>query len=115
MNIRTILIFLLCTAKTLTGFAQGEPIGQWRSHLPYNRGVSLATDGQTLFVASKYSFFTYHIATEEITTYAKSNGMSDIEMAYIAHDGITQMTVLAYVNSNIDLFKDNNFLQHSRP
>lgn len=109
MNIRTILIFLLCTAKTLTGFAQGEPIGQWRSHLPYNRGVSLATDGQTLFVASKYSFFTYHIATEEITTYAKSNGMSDIEMAYIAHDGITQMTVLAYVNSNIDLFKDNTF------
>ena len=68
MNIRTILISLFCITEALTSFAQGEPIGQWRSHLPYNRGVSLASDGQTLYVAGKYSFFTYHITTEEITT-----------------------------------------------
>lgn len=109
MNIRILLIALLSFAIAINGFAQGEPIGQWRSHLPYNRGVSLASDGQTIFVACRYSFFTYHLPTEEIITYAKSNGMSDVEMAYIAHDDITQMTVMAYVNSNIDLFKDNTF------
>jgi ligand-binding sensor domain-containing protein len=109
MNIRILLIAFISFALVLNGFAQGEPIGQWRSHMPYNRGVSLASDGQTIFVACRYGFFTYHLLSEEINTYAKSNGMSDVEMAYIAHDNITNMTVMAYVNSNIDLFKDNTF------
>lgn len=102
-----LIIFCFCIAKD--GFAQGQPIGQWRSHLPYNSAVSIATDGSKLFVASKISFFIYDLLQNETTTYSKANGMSDLDLSYIAHDNATEMTVLAYTNSNIDLYKDNNF------
>jgi streptogramin lyase len=105
---RLILIFC-CIVSSPSAFAQGEAIGQWRSHLPYNNVVSAATDGNKLFVAGKSSFFSYDISKDEIQTYSKVNGMSDIELSYIAYDNVTQMAVLAYTNSNIDLFKDETF------
>jgi len=104
-----VLVFLISVHFTQKSFAQGQAIGQWKSHLPYNRAVSIATTGSKLFVACNTSFFTHDLINNETTTYSKVNGMSDVELSYIAHDLATEMTVLAYANSNIDLFKDNNF------
>jgi ligand-binding sensor domain-containing protein len=101
-----ILGVLLLNIKLI---AQNKPIGQWRSHLPYNKAISIATNGNKIFVAGQSSFFTYNILEKEISTYAKENGMSDVEMTYIAHDPVTEITILAYTNSNIDLFKDETF------
>lgn len=100
------IFFVSCTSRS---FAQGQPIGQWRSLLPYNKVVCAATDGGKLFAAGKYSFFTYDLLKNETSVYSKVNGMSDIELAYIAHDATTETTVLGYTNSNIDLFKNETF------
>lgn len=89
--------------------AQNQAIGQWRAHLPYNKVVSAATNGSKIFAASTSSFFSYDILADEISTYSKVNGMSDVELSYIAHDDVTDMTILAYTNSNIDLFKNEAF------
>jgi ligand-binding sensor domain-containing protein len=107
LKILSVLLYIALVTLKATG--QDKPIGQWRSHLPYNKVVSLATNGNKLFVAGKSSFFTYDILANEISTYAKENGMADVELNYIAHDIVTNMTVLAYTNSNIDLFKDETF------
>lgn len=110
MNAYTRLILIFCSIiSSVNALAQGEAIGQWRSHLPYNNVVSAATDGNKLFVAGKSSLFTYDISKDEIQTYSKVNGMADIELSYVAYDNVTQMAVLAYTNSNIDLFKDETF------
>ena len=89
--------------------AQGLPIGSWRSHYPYNVSQSIATDGQTIFSAAGLGFLTYDVATGEMETYSKVNGMGDVNTVYTAHDVSTGTTVIAYENSNIDLFRGGSF------
>jgi ligand-binding sensor domain-containing protein len=89
--------------------AQDMAIGQWQSHLPYNTAVSIATDGARIYVATKYGFYIHSIAGNETTPYSKVNGMSDLGMSKIAYDEYTGTVILAYENSNIDLFKDGVF------
>lgn len=99
----------ICLLSAVAVHAQDRPIGSWRSHFPYNSAVSAATDGVTLYVATELSFFTYNTASGEIATYSKVDHMSDVQMSYIAHDIASGTTILAYSNSNIDLFTDNGF------
>ena len=106
---RNFIVLLLILLQVIDAQAQDRPIGQWRSHMPYKTAVSIATDGITVYVATKNSFYTYGIADEELTTYSKVSGMSDVGMAKIGHDRLTGTTILAYSNSNIDLFKDGSF------
>ncbi|MCB0698541.1 MAG: T9SS type A sorting domain-containing protein [Chitinophagales bacterium] len=104
-----LLIAIFSLAIATTAKSQDRPIGQWRSHLPYGTAVSVATDGVKLYVATRYSFYTYNLANEEVTGYSKVSGMSDVGMSKIAYDNQTGFTILAYSNSNIDLFKDETF------
>ncbi|MCC6186175.1 MAG: T9SS type A sorting domain-containing protein [Chitinophagaceae bacterium] len=100
---------ILAVATSLNTWGQEKAIGQWQSYLPYNKAQSVASNGSVLYVACESSFFTYDLLNKETTTYAKENGMADIELSYIAHDNLSEYTVLAYTNSNIDLFKDQTF------
>ncbi len=103
----SLLSFSLLTTTSL--LAQDRPIGYWRSHLPYNEAICVATDGVTAFVATPQSFYTNNTAAKEITPYSKVEGMSDVGMSYVAYDTITQTVVIGYSNSNIDLFKEGSF------
>ena len=107
-HLLSLLSFSLLSAASLS--AQDRVIGQWRSHLPYNKAISVASDGVTAFVATPESFYTYNLASKEITPYSKVEGMSDVGMSYIGYDNSTQTVILAYANSNIDLFKDGSFI-----
>lgn len=89
--------------------AQDMPIGQWQSHLPYNTAVSIASDGNRVYVATQHSFYVHAIGYEETTPFSKVTGMSDIGMSKIAYDGVTATVILAYQNSNIDLYRDGLF------
>ncbi len=109
MRIFKALSLFIAVCTPLLVFSQNRPIGYWRSHLPYNSSVGVATDGITLYVATKQSFYTYNLATEELTPYSKVEGMSDVGMACIGYDTISQTAVLAYANGNIDLFTDGSF------
>lgn len=103
-SIFIILLFIACGAV-----AQQVPIGQWQSHLPYNSAVSIATDGSMMYVATRHSFYTLSVAEDETTPYSKVSGMSDVGMSKIGYDDVTGTVILAYENSNIDLYRDGNF------
>ena len=110
MNIQGLLSLILASVSCSAGaFAQGQPIGSWRAHMPYVEAISVATDGVTLFTATKQSFFTYNASQSEITPYSKVEGMADVGMAYVGYDPTTDFAILAYSNGNIDLFKDGTF------
>src|SRR5690606_28673098 len=108
ISLRSVFLFI----GFLTGFSafsQDRPIGYWRAHTPYTHLTGMATDGVTLYVATVESFFTYNAAQNELTAYSKVDGMADMEMSAIAYDAATDITVLAYKNTNIDLFIDGTF------
>jgi hypothetical protein len=83
----------------------------WQSHLPYNTGLGIATDGNTLYTICNQGFFTYNNVNnwEGPIPYSKSEGMSDIGMQSVGYDALTGTVVLVYSNGNIDLFKDGEF------
>jgi len=109
MNIYRRLLLSTTILSAFTAHAQDKPIGYWQSHLPYNTAVSVATDGNILYTACQQSFFTYNEATGETIPYSKVEGMSDVGMRYVAYDAGTSTAILAYQNSNIDLFQNNTF------
>lgn len=89
--------------------AQDRPIGYWRSHLPYNSGIGIATDGSNLFTITTQSFFTYKGINNNggPTAYSKVDGMSGVGMKCVGYDATTSTTVLVYEDGNIDLFKED--------
>lgn len=109
MNIYRPLILSVSILSATFCRAQDKPIGYWEAHMPYNTAISVATDGNILYTACNQSFFTYNEATGETVPYSKVEGMSDVGMAYVAYDVATSTAVLAYQNSNIDLFQNNTF------
>lgn len=108
MKIR-ILFFLLGLSLASQHYAQDRAIGHWRAHVYYNNALGVATDGVTLYAISDESFYTYNPAQGELKGYSKADGMSDVKMSCIAYDPVTDMVVLAYRNTNIDLFIHETF------
>ncbi len=102
-----LLIALLCCAFITN--AQEKPIGYWRSILPYNTSLGVATDGSNLFNICTQAFFVLNSKNYETISYSKVNGMSDIGMQAVSYDPLTKTVILVYSNGNIDLFKDNTF------
>jgi len=94
-------------------FAQttgGPAVGQWRSYLPYSEVNGIATDGTVFYCSTSSGFFTYNRTDGTLTGYSKETGMHDVELSGVAYDNLTGQAVLAYTNSNIDVFKDGSFV-----
>lgn len=108
LRIRLFLLIIL-SGLHYTAFTQGQPVGSWRSHLPYNSCLGVASDGKTLFINSALSFYTLDISTNEPQGYSKVTGMADQGMACIGYDTLTNTAILSYSNSNIDLFNEGVF------
>jgi ligand-binding sensor domain-containing protein len=108
-GLRILIIYVLTLVFIPGAQAQERPIGYWRSHFPYNSAVNLATDGNTFFVPGDVGFYTWDRKADELTAYSKAEGMADVGLVNAAYDMTTGYTVLAYKNSNIDLFKDGSF------
>ncbi|MCK5764643.1 MAG: hypothetical protein KAH26_01610 [Bacteroidales bacterium] len=108
MNIirQTILIFLL-SLIIATASGQNAGVGQWRDHLPFNKFIAVTETPDKIFGATPYAVLTYDKNTESIERFTKINGLSDIGISDIRYSEELQTVVLAYTNTNIDLFKGN--------
>lgn len=106
---KVLTLSVLAAAAFGHASGQGLPIGQWRSHYPYNVSEAIATDGQTIFSAAELGFLTLDVVAGETQTYSKVNGLGDVRTTRVAHDVSTGTTVIAYENSNIDLFRSGAF------
>jgi hypothetical protein len=102
----TISLFLFCFI-ILTAFSQNAGVGQWRDHLPFNYFIAVTETPDKVFGATPYAVLTYDKVDESIERFSKINGLSDIEVSDIGYSEELQTVVLAYTNTNIDLFKGN--------
>lgn len=97
------LSLIVCIQMPL--FAQ-IAIGQWRDHLPYNKGVMVADAGDWIYAASESGLFRYHKAEGDVVRLSKVSGMSDIGYSAIAWSEANNTLLVAYTNTNIDLIQD---------
>jgi FlgD Ig-like domain/Two component regulator propeller len=115
---KRIYILLAALSCCIAGAeAQDRPIGYWRSHLPYNSAIGIATDGNTIYTICNQGFFTLNATKGDAKPipYSKAEGMSDIGMQYVAYDMTTSTAVLVYADGNIDLFKEKESTFYNIP
>lgn len=106
---RHILVLILIACIQMPLFAQ-IAIGQWRDHLPYNKGVMVADAGDWIFAASESGLFRYHKTEGDVVRLSKVTGLSDIGYSAIAWSNNNNSLLIAYKNTNIDLIQDGKII-----
>jgi hypothetical protein len=110
LSVFIIALYSLYTGNFLWAQSQGTAVTQWKSFLPYNRVNAISYDDGTFFCGTQSGFFTYNRQDGTISSFSKVNGMADVGITSVATDGQTGQTVIAYSSSNIDLFKQDQFV-----
>jgi hypothetical protein len=74
-------------------------------HLPWNNAIAVSVAGDQVFCATPYAAFIYDIADNSFTRKSKVNSLSDIGVSAMCHDPVSGIVVIAYNNSNIDVWE----------
>jgi ligand-binding sensor domain-containing protein len=105
MKHRTSFVFsLLFSILFLTSNLFGQiAIGDWRTHLPYDRVIDVSIAGDLVFAATEYSMFTYNTLDNRIQRFDKVSGLSDVGISRIGYSQDQDALLVAYANTNMDL------------
>ena len=79
-------------------------IGTWRNYLAYSDIQQIRAAGNDdLFVLASNGLYLYNKTDQSITTYDKTNGLSDTYITHISWCQQAKRLIAVYQNSNIDL------------
>ena len=100
-HIRTTLLTAAITAVATTATAQGTD--KWTLYPSYANITEIQPAGKNTFVLASGAIFSYSTADGSITTYDKTNSLSDTQATHIAWSQEARRLAITYENSNIDL------------
>ncbi|MDA9555568.1 T9SS type A sorting domain-containing protein [Pelobium sp.] len=104
---KKISLFLLILFYGSLVLAQQVPIGNWRTHLPYNSVVAVAASDQEIYCGTQGGIFTINKSNGEIKKLSTIDGLVDINVSTLAWNATTKQLMVAYENANIDLISDD--------
>ena len=87
----------------LTFLPLSAQVGTWRNHLAYYELQNICAADHYLFVLASNDLYLYNQNDQSITTFDKTNGLSDIQITHIAWNPQAKRLIAVYQNSNIDL------------
>lgn len=84
--------------------AKAQALGTWQNHLSYYtlQQVNATADG-TVFAVASGNLYSYNTADGLLTTFTKTNGLSDVGIAHSAWCSAARRLIVVYDNGNIDL------------
>ena len=97
---------LFIAAWLISTFAiaqNGVSIGNWRTHLPYQKVIGVEPVGNKIYAATQYELFYYDTQDNSINILNKINGLSDLGISTIAYNQSQRKLFVAYTNANVDL------------
>lgn len=83
------------------------PVGGWRTHLPFTRGLSITDDGTQIYCGTMHSLYSYNVQSGDFERYTKTEGFSGVGISRVHFHSPTQTLIICYDDSNIDLLKDD--------
>ena len=87
-----------------SAFAQSNiSIGNWRTHLPYQKVIKVEQFDGNIYAATEYELFFYDAEDNSINILNKINGLSDIGISTIAYNDSQRKLFVAYTNANVDI------------
>ena len=104
------IVFLIATwLVSVSAFAQdGVSIGNWRTHLPYQKVIQVEPVGTKIYAATEFELFYYDTEDNSIHILNKINGLSDIGISTMGYCKSQRKLLVAYTNANVDLINANN-------
>lgn len=101
------LIFFpaLLSAQTDTVNFPPLRIGEWRQHLPWQRAVYVTQSNTHVYFATEWAMLELDKAERSPKFISRVEGLSDVGMQLIRYNAATETVVMAYTNSNIDLYR----------
>lgn len=85
--------------------AQQVALGQWRTHLPYNNALSVASSDDEILCATTGGLFKIDIKTGEINKLSTIDGLAGTNTKIVAYDQQNKQFLVAYQNAKLDLIK----------
>jgi hypothetical protein len=102
-------VFSACFFLFLGGISNAQiPNGSWRDHLPYSNAKKIAEIGNKIYCATNGGMFSYNKEDNSLQRYSKINGLSDIDISTFGYSEETNTLLVAYVNGNLDLIRNDS-------
>lgn len=111
MNLKySIILVIFCTILLPKfSYSQQVPVGNWQSHFSYNLAKSVEKVHDKIYAANA-NLYAYSVADNEYTSYSKVNGLHDVNINFLRFDAESNVLLIVYQNSNIDLMLGNIFI-----
>ncbi len=106
---KVFLLFCFVGLFCLGAFAQ-IPVGNWRTHLPFSKGIAVEQVGNQIYCATENGLIEFNRTDNEMRVFDRVNGLSDIGLSYIRYNSDAKTLVIAYKNGNIDLKVGSRFI-----
>ena len=78
-------------------------VGTWKHYLAYHEVQDIYAADNDLFVLASNGLYQYNLNDQSITTYDRTNGLSDTHITHIGWSQQAKRLIAVYENSNIDL------------
>lgn len=98
MLVGVILLFHLSTLSPLQA-----QVGTWKHYLAYHEVQDICATGDYLFVLASNGLYQYNLNDQSITTFDRTNGLSDTHITHIGWSQQAKRLIAVYEDSNIDL------------
>ena len=79
-------------------------IGEWRQHLPWQRAVSVTQSDTKIYYATEWAVVEIDKVERSPRFLTKVEGLSDVGMDFVRFNRTANVLLLAYSNSNLDLW-----------
>ena len=101
---RLLSLLIACHLSPTFSFSQ---VGTWKNYLSYNHIEQIYASGDDIFVRASNGLYMYNKKDQSITTFDKTNGLSDTNIKLIGWSKQANRLIAVYQNSNIDLIETN--------
>ena len=95
-----LLLFPICGIMAQTG--------TWRAHMAYYDVQQIAKGGHRLYVRASNNLYSYNLNDQSITTYDKTNVLSDNNISTIAWNNVAHKLLIVYDNQNLDILDSSD-------
>ena len=108
-----IAFFFYATGMVSAQISNEIPLGTWRDHLPFNKGLSVAQSLEKVICATENGLIVVNRADNSMETLSRATGLSDLTLSGIDYHPKTNTFLVAYLNGNVDFLNGNSIINFS--
>ncbi len=107
---RLLLIFTLIGTFLPVSLKSQVPIGQWRTHLPYQYCTLSEATNAKIYCSATGGLFSFNLEDNSVEKISKVDGLSDNGVSAMRWMSESETLILAYQSSNIDIIRGESVI-----